>query len=120
MNSDTIGCLFWCILIIMAAIFIPMFFIHGIPFQTGEGEHIGIVNSVNNNGIFFKSKTVYIKSSAYASSISRYCITDEKLYKNLFDIANDQKTISFEFKQIFMPGFNCSSDQIITNFKVLK
>lgn len=94
---------------------------YGIHWNTSNGEHTGYVTAVEENGLIFKTPSVYIKTKLDSSQEDRYCIIkDSALIEELRTAAIEEKRITIEFEDWFIRGFtNCSTHDIavVNNIK---
>lgn len=106
--------------IAFALIFVVQAFVP-IPIETTtNGKHTGIVTAIEDNGLIWKTTTVYFKTSAYTSQEDTYCLRrnsdNYEEYKQTLNsyIATGEK-IEIQFKShLAVPVTECSQNTFIT------
>lgn len=74
--------------------FMIVTFFTGFHYETSRGEHTGYITAVERTGIFFKTKTVYLKTDTQSSQEDRYCVTDEAIYSQLQEMSQRKAHIN--------------------------
>ena len=92
----------------------------GIHFNTGNGHQVGYVSAIETGGIFFKTKTVYIKPEMESTQEDVYCLIDSSLEEQLREVSNKKQKIEIEYMSYLLPSFReCKNEgAIITGFIV--
>jgi hypothetical protein len=105
-----IGALF--ILLVVAAFLSVPFWVFS--YNTGSGEHTGIVTSVEKNGIFFKTDTAYVKTNTTSSQEDAYCVIDPAVYAELQQDAIYQSPVNVYYVSWLKAGIqNCDGEGAI-------
>lgn len=88
-------------------------FANGIHFSTGDGQHTGYITAVEENGIFFKTWTVYVKTDPQSSQEDTYCLPpqSEFMVTTLKDAADKRSLVTLSYGSWFIAGFkNCNGE----------
>lgn len=81
-----------------------------------NGQHTGIVTSVEQTGIIFKTWTAYIKTSSQSTQEDAYCVTDPHVISQLKSDATSVKEVTVNYSRgIFMPITECNGEGSIIN-----
>lgn len=109
---------------IIIALGIAYFLIHWLMFgvikyQTSHGEHTGFVTSIEQNGIFWKTWTAYVKTNTTSSQEDAYCVIDPDVISTLQADAADQQHVDLFYSDWLKKGIqNCNGeDAVITSVK---
>lgn len=80
----------------------------GIPIKTtSNGTHSGYVTAIEDNGIFFKSTTVYFKTSVESTQEDAYCVYIENtdLRAKLQQAQTDVKQVTITFDDYLFKSY---------------
>ena len=83
--------------------------------STGNGQHVGYVTAVDQNGYIYKNYQVYFKTDTLSSQEDVYCIN--KSNKSLVDMAKrasvTRKLVTIEYHGVRGIGLDiCGGDEI--------
>jgi hypothetical protein len=84
-----------------------------IPYQTGRGEHTGLVTAVEKSGLFFKTGRAYVKTDGQSSQEDIYCVTDEAVYQQLLEASREKKQVTVSHISVFSTGLKCEGEPAI-------
>jgi hypothetical protein len=73
---------------------------------TRGGTHTGYVTAIEENGIWFKTTSVYFKTDAMSSQEDRYCLIDKSLIPILQEKEINKEKVTITFMAYFTPGWN--------------
>jgi hypothetical protein len=108
-------------LIVIAILIIVMVFAIGIHIETTRGgTHTGYVTAIEENGIWFRTTSVYFKTDAQSSQEDRYCLIDKSLIPMLQEKEASKEKVTITFNAYLAPGWNnCKIEDngIITGIK---
>ena len=94
-------------------IWIPPFW-SGVHINTGTGEHVGYITSVEKSGILFKTYTAYLKTDQQSSQEDAYCILDKDLAKELQEFSENNTRVSVHYFSWLAAGVrNCGTEGAI-------
>lgn len=86
-----------------------------------DGEHTGYVTAIESEGIWWKTKNIYIKTDVSSSQEDRYCLmVSEDVEEKLRDTSRNGTKVTVVFKDYLIRGWaNCSdaSAAIVTGIK---
>lgn len=83
-----------------------------------SGQHTGIVTSVEQNGVIWKTYSAYIKTSAQATQEDRYCVTNPAVVVQLQQDADAVKEVTVHYGNgLFIWWSECkgADESIITS-----
>lgn len=82
--------------------------------DTGSGQHIGVVTGVKKHGFLFKTNTAYIQTSARSSRSHSYCVTNKHVLGKLKDMSKIGKPVIIKFhsKAFYWP-WTCGGEKSI-------
>ena len=108
--------------IIIAIALLPVFIyfqIVGITFQTGSGNHTGIITAIDTSWIFVKSTTVYFKTDVNSSQEDSYCLKDESLLPSLRALQDSKQVVTLSYNEYLENWIECSiyASHVITSVK---
>ena len=91
--------------------FIPVYLL-GFHFETGRGEHVGYITSVQKQGIFFKTPRAYVKTDISSSQEDEYCVVnDDIVLDDLRTFAESKQRVKIRYFSWFFPGVqNCQNE----------
>lgn len=105
-NKGQIG--IW-VFIILTIIFLIAFIIFGFVgihiITTRDGSHTGYVTAIEENGIIFKTITVYFKTDTQSSQEDSYCLIDRSLIPPLREKQENKEKVTITFFDYLMPSF---------------
>jgi hypothetical protein len=108
-------------LIVIAVLIIILTSAIGIHIETTRGgTHTGYVSAIEENGIWFKTTSVYFKTDAQSSQEDRYCLIDKSLIPILQEKEISKEKVTITFNAYLAPGWNnCKMEDggIITGIK---
>ncbi len=73
---------------------------------TRDGTHTGYVTSIEENGIIFKTITVYFKTETESSQEDAYCLIDRSLIPKLTEKQINKEKVTIKFFDYLMPSFS--------------
>ncbi|MDO8642073.1 MAG: hypothetical protein Q7R76_00580 [Candidatus Woesearchaeota archaeon] len=83
-------------------IFIIITSLTGISYiTTDNGSHVGYVTAVEDNGLFFKTTTVYFKSDVQSTQEDKYCVINAGLKSILKGAAQNHNRIEIQYYDQF-------------------
>ncbi|MDE2022427.1 MAG: hypothetical protein KGI71_05965 [Patescibacteria group bacterium] len=85
---------------------------------TSEGQHTGIITSIEKNGLFFHTWSAYVKTSAQSTQEDKYCVIDPAVIAQLQKYADSVTEVTVHYSNPLMVGvWNCQSndESIITS-----
>ena len=83
----------------------------GFHHETGRGEHVGYITSVQKQGVFFKTGRAYLKTDTQSSQEDAYCVIDDKVYDALWEKAKTKEHVSVKYFRWFSSGIsNCGGE----------
>ncbi|MGA2130660.1 MAG: hypothetical protein ABSG05_03565 [Candidatus Pacearchaeota archaeon] len=95
--------------------------IFGIPYKTVvNGTHTGIITAVETTGIFFKTVTVYVKTSAFSSQEDQYCLKNQSLIPMLQQYETSAENVTVTFDSYLWNGYLHCGDESAVVTGVLK
>lgn len=103
-------------LIIVLLLFVVIYVIVGIVGihikTTRDGTHTGYVTAIEENGIIFKTITVYFKTDVQSSQEDKYCLIDRSLIPMLEEKQTNKEKVTIIFYDYLMPSFfECGSGE---------
>jgi hypothetical protein len=103
----------WVIgLIIGAVVLLGIFYVIviGTSFSTpSSGIHVGYVTSVEQNGIFWKTWSAYVKTNTTSTQEDQYCVTDPSIVSELQEAANTTSNVEIHYSNgLFMWPWDCT------------
>ena len=108
-------------LIIIAVLIFGLIDIVGLHIETTRGgTHTGYVTAIEENGIWFRTTSVYFKTDAMSSQEDRYCLIDKSLIPILQQKEDSKEKVTITFNAYLAPGWNyCKFEDngIITGIK---
>lgn len=86
---------------------------------TGEGEHVGYITAVDQDGIFFKNYVVYFKTDTRSSQEDKYCINraNESVISKAKAANVDQKRVVLKYHGVRGFGLAICNGEEIDNIK---
>ncbi len=78
--------------------------VHGIHFNTGEGEHTGYVTAVETKGVFYKTTTAYVKTNTQSSQEDAYCVIDPQVIAQLKTASVSKASVTVHYFDWFAKG----------------
>jgi hypothetical protein len=99
---------------ILALFFFVYLPIHGIHWNTGNGEQTGYVSAVEKTGLFWKTGRVYIKPTLESTQEDVYCVVDEEVFNKLKEVSVNKTSVTVKHKSFFSAGsMNCEGETAI-------
>lgn len=116
--AKIIGGLFGVFLLWLIVI-VPIFGLHHL---TGNGQHVGYITATAEHGVFFTTKTVYVKTDTQSSQEDSYCVVDPVVFAQLEQAATSKEKVQVDFISYFSAGIkNCDGEgDIITRVEQLQ
>lgn len=86
----------------------------GLHYEISNGEHTGYITAVEQNGIIFKTYSLYIKTKLDSSQEDRYCVDgDEQFIEELKEKSRNEEQVTLEFVDYFARGiYLCKTNDI--------
>lgn len=110
-------------IIVVSVFFLLFWLVAGIvyvPYKTTDnGRHYGQVTAVEDNGLIWKTTTVYFKSDISSSQEDKYCLDKkqpgyDELRKRLESAAKNHTRITIEFYSVLSAGWKrCDGEPAI-------
>ena len=104
----------YLIAIIAFVILVPIYFtITGLHVDTGSGTHTGYITAVEQNGLFFKTWTVYVKTDPQSSQEDTYCLppVSSFLVTTLKDAEDKRALVTVGYGSWLFAGIkNCNGE----------
>jgi hypothetical protein len=88
--------------------------------QTGQGEHTGIVTASDKEGIIWKTWTIYFKTDAQSSQEDKYCVINENIIAEIRKAQETKRQVTIQYEDYLFVGLPlCEVDTgaIITGVK---
>lgn len=86
----------------------------GIHINTGTGQHTGYVTTIEQEGVFFKTWTAYVKTDTTSSQEDAYCVIDPNVVAQLTADVDAQAHVTVHYFSWLSAGIaNCSYEGAI-------
>ena len=92
----------WIIWLALSVVWIiPIF--TGIPLKNNQGQYVGYVTAVEQNGTIFKGWNVYLKTQLESSDAEKACINrdNQKLIADLKKYQENKETVTLEYEGVW-------------------
>lgn len=105
--------------LIWVVLFVPIF---GFNYNTGDGVQVGYISAVENNGVFFKTYTAYVKPTLESTQEDMYCVIDEDIIEKLILASEKKQNVKVGYYSLFSAGMKkCGGEgAIISEVTVIK
>jgi hypothetical protein len=99
------------VIVILIGLLVTMIGVHIETIR--NGTHTGYVTAIEENGIWFKTTSVYFKTDVQSSQEDRYCLIDKSLIPTLREKEASKEQITITFNSYLASGWNnCKIDDI--------
>lgn len=93
---------------------VTVFFVSGFGFS--NGTHTGYVTAVQESGVIWQTKRVYIKTSTESTQEDTYCIKDDAVYQALIEKSKTGERVSVTYNHPLIEwNWNCGREKDIIN-----
>lgn len=88
----------------------------GIP---NSGQHTGVITSVEQEGLFWKTWKIYVKTNTQSSQEDTYCITNSNVVEKAQQVSKDAQEITVKYSRGFIVWpWQCNGESsIVTEIK---
>jgi len=103
------------LIILVGIVWVSIGGIHVITTQ--DGSHTGYITAVEQNGLVFRTWSVYVKTDPQASQEDQYCITDSNLISQLQNYQDSRTLVTVTYYNYLIRGaeYCKSNDEAIVN-----
>lgn len=113
-NQGFIGAVILVVITLIIIIFLVITSFTGLPIKTGNGNQVGYVSAVENQGLIWKTGRVYIKPTLESTQEDIYCVIDEEVKAKLEIASIEQSRIKVNHYSVFSAGVtNCQGETAI-------
>lgn len=100
------------VVLVFVLIFFGIFFVAN--FGQSDGDHTGFITSVEKSGIVWKTWSAYVKTDVQSSQEDRYCVTDEKVVKELVEYSKTRELVNIHYHSpMFIWNWQCHRGEVI-------